>query len=128
MNLNNKIQKILDDKNVSSSQFADEIGVTRSSISHILTGRNKPSLDMIQKVIGRYPELGTSWILDSEPLPTIIKDLSKNSINTLLENNTEKVTLEKKYDIDDNSSTSKVVDRVMIFYSDGTFNEFKPSL
>jgi transcriptional regulator with XRE-family HTH domain len=51
MDLNKKIEQIIVDKGMSPSFFADAIGVQRSSISHILSGRNKPSLDIIQKIL-----------------------------------------------------------------------------
>src|SRR5215217_7237287 len=71
MNLSDKIKQILITKAISPSIFADEIGIQRSSMSHILAGRNKPSLDIVQKIVKRFPELGTNWILDDEDLPPI---------------------------------------------------------
>lgn len=59
-----RIQLILKVNNLTASRFADEIGVQRSSISHILSGRNMPSLDLIQKVLKRYPEIDPDWLLN----------------------------------------------------------------
>lgn len=53
----------MDEKGVSSSAFADAIDVQRSSISHILSGRNKPSLDLIQKILNRYSDIDPGWLL-----------------------------------------------------------------
>jgi len=50
-------------KNISASKFADEIGVQRSSISHILSGRNNPSLDVVQKILKRFPDINPEWLL-----------------------------------------------------------------
>ena len=61
--MNKRIELILKTKNISASKFADEIGVQRSSISHILSGRNNPSLDFIQKILKRFPDINSSWIL-----------------------------------------------------------------
>ena len=58
-----RIQLILKTKNLSSSQFADEIQVQRSSISHILSGRNKPSLDFIMKILSTYSEVNADWLI-----------------------------------------------------------------
>ncbi|MBD2701579.1 helix-turn-helix transcriptional regulator [Spirosoma sp. BT702] len=66
MTINDKIKQILIDKNLTPSYFADEIGVQRSSISHILSGRNRPSFDIIQKIIRRFPELGYDWIMEED--------------------------------------------------------------
>ena len=60
--MNNRIQLILKTKDISASKFADEIGVQRSSISHILSGRNNPSLDFIQKILKRFPDINSDWI------------------------------------------------------------------
>lgn len=49
--------------NLTAAQFADEIGVQKSSISHILSGRNNASLDFIQKVLLNYPEVNTEWLM-----------------------------------------------------------------
>lgn len=61
-----RIRLILRTKNLSASTFADEIGVQRSAISHILSGRNNPSLEFIQKILRRYPELNTEWVLSGK--------------------------------------------------------------
>ncbi len=77
-----RIQLILKSKNLSSSQFADEIQVQRSSVSHILTGRNKPSLDFVSKILSSYPELNSDWLLFGKG--QMIKkqeSISKNSKN-----------------------------------------------
>jgi len=50
-------------ENVSASKFADDIGVQRSSISHILSERNKPSLELIQKILNKYPKVNPEWLL-----------------------------------------------------------------
>jgi transcriptional regulator with XRE-family HTH domain len=61
--MNDRIHLILKTKNISASKFADEIGVQRSAISHILSGRNNPSLDFIQKILMRFPDINSDWIL-----------------------------------------------------------------
>ncbi|MFA6950971.1 MAG: helix-turn-helix transcriptional regulator [Lentimicrobiaceae bacterium] len=61
-----RIAMLLRAKNLTPSQLADEIGVQRSGISHILNGRNKPSLDFIQRVIKRYPDVSIKWIMFGE--------------------------------------------------------------
>jgi len=50
-------------KNLTAAQFADEIGVQKSSISHIISGRNNASLDFIQKILLRYPEVNIEWLM-----------------------------------------------------------------
>jgi len=64
--MNNRIALVLKAKNISPSTLADDLGVQRSGISHILNGRNKPSLEFIQKLIKLYPDISIQWILFGE--------------------------------------------------------------
>jgi DNA-binding XRE family transcriptional regulator len=64
MSLNERISKVIEYSQLTSSEFADEIDVQRSSISHITSGRNKPSLEFIIKIKSRFPNFfGTGWLL-----------------------------------------------------------------
>ena len=58
-----RILEFLNSQNKTSSQFAEEIGVEPSGISHIISGRNKPSLDFVLKMLGRYPFISSDWLL-----------------------------------------------------------------
>src|SRR5690606_12021523 len=61
-----RLQKVIDYYAESASSFSDIIGVQRSSISHILSGRNKPSLDFVLKVLSAYPEVELYWLLNGK--------------------------------------------------------------
>jgi len=61
-----RLEIILDYYNLTASSFADKINVQRSSLSHLLSGRNKPSLDFIIKVIDVFPEVDLYWILNGK--------------------------------------------------------------
>ncbi len=58
-----RIEQLLDSKKLTATQFSEEIGVQRSSLSHVLSGRNKPSLDFMLKIKNRYPEINLNWLL-----------------------------------------------------------------
>ena len=58
-----RIQKIINWKKLTLSGFADQIGVPRSTISHIISGRNNPSLDLVQKILDTFPEIKTEWLV-----------------------------------------------------------------
>ena len=64
--MNNRIALVIQAKNITPSQLADELGVQRSGVSHIMTNRNKPSLEFIQKLLKKYPDISTNWILFGE--------------------------------------------------------------
>ncbi|WP_426492224.1 helix-turn-helix domain-containing protein [Hymenobacter sp. 102] len=58
-----RIRQLLAEQNLSSTQFADSIGVSRPVVSHILSGRNKPSLEVVQKIVTAFPDISISWLL-----------------------------------------------------------------
>jgi transcriptional regulator with XRE-family HTH domain len=142
MDLNEKIRRILAEKNISPSHFADEIGIQRSSVSHIMAGRNKPSLDIVQKIIRRFPDLGMNWILDDEDLPEIAAEsLAKPAKPEVTQPkeperasqdpnvlHSDTATIQAVNPTHENLpiEVRKKIERVMIFYSDGTFEEYKP--
>lgn len=66
MNLNERIAKIIEHSRLTSSEFADEIDVQRSSISHITSGRNKPSLDFLIKVKDKFSHIRWEWLILGE--------------------------------------------------------------
>jgi transcriptional regulator with XRE-family HTH domain len=134
--LNDTIKHIIVEKNLSPSRFADEIGVQRSSISHILSGRNKPSLDIVQKIIRRFPELGTDWLIEepSLPEPPIPSATSKN--NAIESERRDHINGSGGIvpDEEESEETSgyhrageRQIIKVLVFYSDGTFSEFSPA-
>lgn len=61
--MNTRLQQFLAAENISQSQFADSIGVARASVSHIISGRNKPGFDFIENMARRYPALNLDWIV-----------------------------------------------------------------
>ncbi|MBI9069443.1 MAG: helix-turn-helix transcriptional regulator [Salinivirgaceae bacterium] len=61
--MKDRILKIISNENLTSSAFADYIGVQRSSISHIISGRNKPSLDFLQKILSSFPKYSAEWLI-----------------------------------------------------------------
>ena len=81
-----------------SSKLADNIGVNRATISHILSGRNKPSIDFLQKLLSSYPELNANWLISG------VGDMKENQ-----KQNEEK--------------DSKSIGKVVVFYDDKSFDE-----
>lgn len=58
-----RINQIMRDKNITPRQFASELGIPPSSLSHIMNGRNKPSLDFIMKIMQRWPDININWLM-----------------------------------------------------------------
>jgi transcriptional regulator with XRE-family HTH domain len=148
MLLNQKIKQILVEKQLSPSYFADEIGVQRSSISHILSGRNKPSFEIIQKIVKRFPDLGYEWLMDDSntiPMPKTGNSLpSQHAFAPQTGTDMDELVEYKKAMLSDKSTKAilngksngfvinsamngKTVERILIFYSDKSFAEYSPS-
>lgn len=116
-----RLQKVIDFYGESASSFAEKIGVQRSSISHILSGRNKPSLDFVLKVLSSFPEVELYWLMNGKGVfPAETKTEKKVSDNVL----------EKSIDIKTThipNSNNKSIERIVIFYKDGSFQNFENS-
>ncbi|MEC5174414.1 helix-turn-helix transcriptional regulator [Chryseobacterium nepalense] len=88
MSLNERISKVIEYSGLTPSEFADEIDVQRSSISHVTSGRNKPSLEFIIKIKSRFPEILWDWLVTGEgqmlksELPEITKTEVESSDNS----------------------------------------------
>ena len=128
---------------ITASMFADKINVQRSSISHLLSGRNKPSLDFILKVIENFPEVELLWLLNGkgsfpktednlieETRPAFeekreqIKDLFTQE-KDVFETHSEKSVNMSKFQTEDMlvNSNSKI-ERIVVFFTDGTFKNY----
>ena len=64
--MEDRLLKLLDTEQLTSAKFADAIGVQRSSVSHILSGRNKPSFDFLQKTLKAFPMVNADWLILGE--------------------------------------------------------------
>jgi len=133
-----RIQLILKTKNLSPSQFADEIQVQRSSISHILSGRNKPSLDFVMKILSCYPEINSEWLMFGKD--KMMKEIStekKTSIEEKKETEQKEKSFKKEearqittpnlplFDSHEAINPGEI-EKIAIFYKGGTFKEYTP--
>lgn len=123
-----KLETILNYYHLSASAFADKIGVQRSSLSHLLSGRNKPSLEFVIKITEAFPEVDLYWFLFSKgSFPksnleeTVVlpeaAPMKKNSIiDTPEVNKPEKINVENQDD----------VEQIVVFYKNGAFKTYFP--
>lgn len=129
-----RLQRILEYYDLSAASFADKIEVGRSSISHILSGRNKPSLDFVMKVVKNFPEVELYWLLngkgsfpprtDSGNEKSIQQAKADQSAQEPLKRNSEESTT-KDVQVNQESSSNKKVKRIVFFYEDGSFEAFE---
>ena len=79
--ITDRIRKIISDNDLTNSSFADKIGVPRSSVSHILSGRNNPSLDIIIKITHSFNEISADFLLTGKLSTPINIENKKDSMN-----------------------------------------------
>jgi transcriptional regulator with XRE-family HTH domain len=140
-----RLLEFLKNENKSSAQLAEEIGVQASGISHILSGRNNPSLDFVLKMLEKYQFLSTDWLLFGKG--SMYKDIKMQDLFDFnsgdKQENTEKQIKNEpvKPDIENlenrnneihidspvssNRKASEVV-KIVWFYDNNSFEEFKP--
>lgn len=121
MDLADRIRTIITVNNLTTSSFADKVGVQRSGVSHILNGRNRPSMDFLLKVLEAFPRVDAGWLLTgkSPDNSTPPEQKSVKMENDDFENPQRAVkSLQTK---------ERVVEKIVIFYSDHTFEAFNPS-
>jgi plasmid maintenance system antidote protein VapI len=155
--MKDRILQIISREGLTPAKFAEVIGIQRSAVSHITTGRNKPSLDVVLKILEKYPYIDKNWMLFGTG--NMLRDSSSNSNSIsnsmqpdLFSNippetptNSPKLTatpekrketaVERPQNIIKPSvqepivvkkSESKNVSKIMIFYSDNTYETFIP--
>lgn len=151
-----RLEVVLDYYSISASAFADKIGVQRSSLSHLLSGRNKPSLDFILKIIDAYPEVDLHWLISGKgdfpdkkpqqkevaqtstpaPASTTAGDVKHAETLDLFSANDEikndainlhkTVPAEEQVKQSTNADKTNEIDKIVIFYKDGTFKSYVP--
>jgi transcriptional regulator with XRE-family HTH domain len=140
-----RLLEFLKAENKSSAQFAEEIGVQPSGISHILSGRNNPSLDFVLKMLEKYQFLSTDWLLfgkgsmykDSR-IQTLFDDTEsinqgvevkvgrKESGNSTLDFRNIEKSEPKGAAPGTYKSTTASIERIVWFYDNNCFEEYFP--
>ncbi|MBC9798349.1 helix-turn-helix transcriptional regulator [Sinomicrobium weinanense] len=122
-----RLQEVLDYYGLSASSFADRIGVQRSSISHILSGRNKPSLDFVLKILQTFPEVELYWLLNGKGV--FPSEKQKTPKETKAGPSPDLFSGPgKTLSVPENTSFQQgnaELERIVFFYKDGTFKEYR---
>tara|TARA_B100000989_G_scaffold114860_1_gene84404 strand:- start:122 stop:457 length:336 start_codon:yes stop_codon:yes gene_type:complete len=110
MVIKERVQKILNSSGLSASEFSKKINIQRSRLSHILSGRNKPTLEIIVRINKNFPEYTLDWLINGlEPtLPNPVTSDDKN-------------ILDKKTSND----SKRKINKIILFYDDETFETFE---
>lgn len=111
MLIQDRIKLIIKANNQTPATFADEIGIKRSNLSHVLSGRNKPSLNFLSKIINTFPNVNASWL---------VTGVTREGEFMETESADRKTTIEEGY-------AFEKAEKIVVFYSDGTFREYRPN-
>jgi transcriptional regulator with XRE-family HTH domain len=124
MDLKNRLLEIITKNNLNASSFADILNIQRSNLSHILSGRNKPSLDFIEKFISKFPEEDLIWLITgNSTTQNQSKTLNKHKESIRLDDNLK--ALENKIAEKPNKHC-KIV-QIITFYENNTFDVYQPN-
>lgn len=140
--MKDRLAKIMEYYGKSAARFSEEIGIQRSSISHIISGRNQPSYEFILKILNKYPELNAEWLLKGEG--QMIKETvnkkkdNKPNLFTNYEIKNQSESEEQKEINDNQENTEKKnrdkinvtnvnnIEKIVLFYENGIFIEYSP--
>jgi transcriptional regulator with XRE-family HTH domain len=124
-----RLQKLLDYYNLSASGLANKIGIQRSTISHVISGRNKPSLDFVMKILHNFNEVSIEWLIDGKGY--FPKTENKNQLENIspTTTSTKDELLDKKSinittEIKSKNNNHKEIDKIIILYKDGSFDSY----
>ncbi len=112
----NRINELMEEYQLNASSLADKIGVQRSSLSHILSKRNKPSLDFILKIENNFKKIDLNWLLFGKSTLEDIKEYDEkipNSTDLIIKTNPLDVKKTK-------------IKEIIHLYEDGSFNVYFP--
>lgn len=125
-----RLHKIMEYHDLSAASFADKIDVGRSSISHLLSGRNKPSLDFVMKIINAFPDVELYWLLngkgsfpkkeEKEIAPAPQKSVAPVRNAQDLFSSPQEIPSSMP-----SRDTGQKIRRIVIFYENGTFEAFE---
>ncbi|HON54377.1 MAG TPA: helix-turn-helix transcriptional regulator [Bacteroidales bacterium] len=127
-----RLQQFLNAEQLSSSKLSDILGIQRSGMSHILSGRNKPSFDFIQKLLLKFPSLNAEWLITGKG-----NMYKENSDASLYANRAEYQSDEKENEdykppeilINESekieAQNNRRLIKIILIYSDGTFSDFR---
>ena len=144
-----KLQKLMASEQLTASRFAELLGIQPSGVTHLLGGRNKPSFDLVQKILRRFPHINPDWLLlDSEQMYRADAELTNaqphQTSNEVAETpvNVEKISATQNTTISEGSTSAnnsierlatigavnrKNVKRVIVLFDDHTFESFEMS-
>ena len=134
--MDQKLRILMQNENLTASKLAEILEIKPAAVSHILSGRNKPSFELICKIVTRFPHINPYWLLGD----------AQDMLNNNVQNSTSEIKVEASsslFDFDDKkseasevpailssvpntTSTTSEIEKVIIVYRDQTFEVLRP--
>ncbi|MNU84122.1 HTH-type transcriptional regulator Xre [compost metagenome] len=116
---------IMDSHKLNAGSFADRIGVQRSNVSHVLSGRNKPSFDFVEKLLLAFPRVSAEWLFtgkqsSSGSESSELIDLQSREVSVVTNSPDQK-------NVPVQTEINKKIVKTLVFYEDFTFDVFLPN-
>lgn len=126
-----RLEIIMEYYGLTATALAEEMDFNRSTISHLVSGRNKPSLEFVMKVLQRFQEVELNWLVSGKGVfPSTPRNIDyknekpkTNDISSLNKEISEELNVPLK-SMEENTNGKKI-DRIVIFYVDGTFKNYE---
>ena len=125
--------KVMETEGYSQAQFAAEIGIQRAAMSHIISGRNNPSLDVLLKILRRFPSVSTDWLLFGNGPMTKSAQPAEPAENTTVPSDSNvafadsiasSLVHQEKERVVTVEKPAKTISKIMVFYTDNTFDTY----
>jgi len=144
METHERLKLMISRLGITQSEFADKMGIQRSSISHLLSGRNKPGFSFFEKLLETFPEINIEWFVSEkgDMLKTKLKkhdeldfDSSGDSLENqdvgIEENSVADIELSGQNNVDKllkkNDEKKPEIEKILIIYDNKTFEEILPN-
>lgn len=115
MDIKDRLKMVMDSHHLTAGSFADKIGVQRSNVSHVMSGRNKPSFDFIEKILLAFPRVSADWLLTGKQQTEPVEESMVDKVKEISQKKSPDSTSEKK------------VVKMVVFYSDFTYDTYLPN-
>lgn len=120
--MKDRIKEYMDYKSITAGELASVLEVQRSNISHVLNGRNKPGASFIEKLLISFPDINARWLLTGEGEMVINSGDEDVGVVIPVKRSIEKN--EKAVDYTEPKNGNKLIEKVVILYTDGTFSDY----
>ena len=145
--MKDRLLKIISSEGLTSALLADKLGVQRSGISHILSGRNYPSFDFLQKLLIHFPKLNAEWLIlgqgamykstseDAPNLFTSFTPVEKKPVSPVKSENLKNLSVDDTHkkkipkvdpEISSSATSKKTIEKMIVLYTDKTFASYFP--